>query len=1671
MDRPRIRSQYRVDVLGNIRERLTSLAGIPAFCFEMMQNAEDALSEWIEFRFFEDRIEIANASTFSQEDWDRITEIAHAGKPAENIGTFGVGFTSVFQYTDEPIIRSSGVSVTFSLSRIALNEEDTILSVNDEHPPGTTFVLPWAFEQSVVRQRLEQPTVTPDAIQGFFREAIEALPRGFVFLTHLRRATLLFRRHSLHITVADERLEDGIVLRTVTQIDSASKAQRDARWLVHRYLPERAKYHDSSKRPELSLAFPLSVAQPTDGRLYSFLPTQHKTGLLFHIHGSFFAKSDRKGIERDGESDRVRWNRQLLSEVPPLLALSLRHLVERFGHQAALSVLPPSDFGSDEFPELDGIVPSVVNAVRGGLPLLIDSRSAPALPDELFLRTNLDDEQRCVGESCGARFIHKDFDEHVGWMKRLGIKEFHHKHLPTLPLLHALAEVKRVDDADQAFRSLSFRSSLYALVASLLERDEDDRSLSKTISSLHIAVGPMGTVCPLDSLWRANGLELETFAETFEEDRFWAPDSQAALPLSLVQRLHAFGVDSACDHLRSGDVFQKHFAGDPRRLANLYMCISNWVEAGLSKEQREKLRQAAIWRRADGEHVDVKRLALQSTTFTDPLDLGIVFAHPLNEVSGENSLRVRRCLIALGAEPLSFRTYCLKHIPEYVEACDPESVPDVANRYARVLDVLRSRLRDYQDDTEVVRALQNLPIVKSTEGSFCTAPSLYWPSDVLDTVFGASQYPVPGHVMGAATPAWEEFYKVLGMGTSPRIADVVNRVRVLAKEPQSPQRDEALRHLFVYLDESAENWSPVEIDEVKSLQCVACMPATPDEAGLAQPAACYVSELQSLVGSQGRCVRFFFRPRAALRDALKLKDSVPIPVVVANLRSRVANKQAIPARIYEVLNDHAHDPIIRQLRNEPCVDIGDGRVLRGAQIFFEPVQFGKYRFHLPAQLAVFTDLFRALGVRHAHEIDPEALAEVLRDISDEWSPQNRVPDAETLAVMEHVLVGLAAFNTPAHYDQLVAAVSPMLATKCVPRADGLLVKPSELVFKDHQGFAQEFGTRLGSSLIEKRLDTWHVLHTVFGIPMLSEVVEERLRDPDRSVLNRRAMSALQNKRRFVHRIVESLRTGVPAGWRFKELEGLEVHTAEPLEVEYRLSAVAPMRTAPRATKAFYDETSNRLLLAQGESLHSAAFARAYAQALNPEVELSRTVPLLRLVFEIEDPEALAEELSEMGVDLLGDDQPSACGVQSEEIRSLGTDESDESACEGTAPDSHQTAFDENAQVGSDTRAGVGHGKQAEHGRAPKSAGTGGAEPDNDGNGASGTNDVASAAGHSNTDFEEDSDEDAVDSSDDDEDDPSGRSGVGGWADAASDGRTRHRGGPGGERRQRSSASGAQPSEGSPSSRESEYEAAQNWFRVRVARNRDGQDSEEASRTRSEVADDTHAREAVILFEAERGWHAVLASKLQAGYDIVSTHPTTGERRRIEVKGVNANWADDATVRLSYTQFHDAHDFEGHKEDYWLYVVDRLRGDIPRVTPIRNPARASYWFYLQAQDWADESSDAASCENPSREQGDTLRSARPADIQLIKDCIPDSLHHILEAIGGFEIPVPQFELEARGKVVVVDLAWPSHKFGIVASISAEIIGTAEAMGWTLLAAAGEPIDWPAELQRRLSVREP
>ncbi|MGE3853305.1 MAG: sacsin N-terminal ATP-binding-like domain-containing protein [Planctomycetota bacterium] len=131
----------------------------------------------------------------------------------------------------------------------------------------------------------------------------------------------------------------------------------------------------------------------------------------------------------------------------------------------------------------------------------------------------------------------------------------------------------------------------------------------------------------------------------------------------------------------------------------------------------------------------------------------------------------------------------------------------------------------------------------------------------------------------------------------------------------------------------------------------------------------------------------------------------------------------------------------------------------------------------------------------------------------------------------------------------------------------------------------------------------------------------------------------------------------------------------------------------------------------------------------------------------------------------------------------------------------------------------------------------------------------------------------------------------------------------------------------------------------------------SNRSPQEVKDDTEARALVIEFENSEGRRAAEAPSLQPGYDVRSDEPR-GPLRHIEVKGLQGRWEDNATVQLSLRQFEDARlndyrDDDGREIEWWVYVVDGLGTDSPRIHLLRNPVLEMRGFLLHASRWVDE----------------------------------------------------------------------------------------------------------------------
>ena len=126
--------------------------------------------------------------------------------------------------------------------------------------------------------------------------------------------------------------------------------------------------------------------------------------------------------------------------------------------------------------------------------------------------------------------------------------------------------------------------------------------------------------------------------------------------------------------------------------------------------------------------------------------------------------------------------------------------------------------------------------------------------------------------------------------------------------------------------------------------------------------------------------------------------------------------------------------------------------------------------------------------------------------------------------------------------------------------------------------------------------------------------------------------------------------------------------------------------------------------------------------------------------------------------------------------------------------------------------------------------------------------------------------------------------------------------------------------------------------------------------RSGRMDDHKARQAVIDYETHQGRKPKEMPDNQPGYDVLSVDGASGNRRLIEVKGIQGIFQADASVVLTARQAHDAIQHSERSEtndnyEYWLYVVDSTETANPRVFPIPwTRYRLRYGFYARV--WAD-----------------------------------------------------------------------------------------------------------------------
>jgi hypothetical protein len=281
------------------------------FIFELLQNAEDALARregWqgsriVQFDFDDEALRISHfGQPFTEADVRGVCGIAESTKQMTEIGRFGIGFKSVYTFTERPEIYSGNEA--FAIESFVW--PIAVLPI-DRPADATVIVLPLKGG-SADRNDIMQGLRSISARSLLFLRQIEQIdwsvaggPSGFymrskpeILGTGVRRVTVIGQQHGKpeveeHWLIFDRQVtsDDGTVVGCVE--------------IAFSLLPDEASGHER-------------IQPVAETPLVVFFPTVIKTNLGFLVQGPYRTTPSRDNVPR-----QEPWNQRLVADTANLL--------------------------------------------------------------------------------------------------------------------------------------------------------------------------------------------------------------------------------------------------------------------------------------------------------------------------------------------------------------------------------------------------------------------------------------------------------------------------------------------------------------------------------------------------------------------------------------------------------------------------------------------------------------------------------------------------------------------------------------------------------------------------------------------------------------------------------------------------------------------------------------------------------------------------------------------------------------------------------------------------------------------------------------------------------------------------------------------------------------------------------------------------------------------------------------------------------------------------------------------------------------------------------------------------------------------------------------------------------------------------------------------------------
>ena len=321
------------NMFDGIKDTLTKLyTSSGHFIFELLQNAEDVSASSVTFKLEHDKLifEHNGERPFDMNDIDSITSIGDSTKKdnGNSIGKFGIGFKSVFEYTNSPEIHSTNYH--FCIEDLFIPR--VIKPLEDYDKTKTIIILPF-----------NGPKKSNDCYSEIKESFGNLRATVLLFLRNIVEINCIYETRKITITREDSYKDNSCpdnVCRIQRIISNNNEVEKERNPLFYkRFFKPVSVLDEKGEQKNISIAiafkmicnkednqWKISPIYKKDttipaGRIFAYFPCKaEEKKFCFHIHAPFALTVDREKLRDDTANTKV------IDEIGTLLCESMKEL-------------------------------------------------------------------------------------------------------------------------------------------------------------------------------------------------------------------------------------------------------------------------------------------------------------------------------------------------------------------------------------------------------------------------------------------------------------------------------------------------------------------------------------------------------------------------------------------------------------------------------------------------------------------------------------------------------------------------------------------------------------------------------------------------------------------------------------------------------------------------------------------------------------------------------------------------------------------------------------------------------------------------------------------------------------------------------------------------------------------------------------------------------------------------------------------------------------------------------------------------------------------------------------------------------------------------------------------------------------------------------------------------